>query len=101
GHGAAAGHLADILAEVADGHAAIDGDLTLVGLLLAGDHPEQRRLAGTVRTDQADLLAPVERRRRLDEEKLVAVLLADVVETNHAFKESENVAAPLCHRALR
>ena len=35
GDGAAARHLADVLAEVADGHAAIDRDLALVGLLLA------------------------------------------------------------------
>src|SRR5262249_52121544 len=51
--------------------------------LLAGDHPEQRRLAGSVGTDQADLLALLDRRRGLDEENLVAILLADVVETNH------------------
>jgi hypothetical protein len=57
GHGAAAGHLADVLAEIADGDAAIDRDLALVGLLLAGDHAEQRRLAGAVGADEADLLA--------------------------------------------
>ena len=60
GDDAAAAHLADVLAEVADGHAAIDGDLALVGLLLADDHPEDRGLAGAVRTDEPDLLAPVE-----------------------------------------
>ena len=81
--GAAARHLADVLAEVADGDAAIDRDLALVGLLLAGDHPEQRRLAGAVRADQADLLALLERRGGFDEENLPAVLLADIVETNH------------------
>ena len=57
GDRAAAGHVADILAEIADGDAAIDRDLAFVGLLLAGDHAEQRRLAGAVRPDQADLLA--------------------------------------------
>ena len=45
--------------------------------------PEQRRLAGAVGTDEADLLALVERRGGLDEEDLVAVLLADIVETDH------------------
>ena len=80
---AAARHLAHVLAEVADGDAAIDGDLALVGLLLANDHAEQRRLAGAVRTDEADLLASVERRGGFDEEDLVAVLLADTVEANH------------------
>ena len=34
GDGAAARHLADVLAEIADGDAAIDRDLALVGLLL-------------------------------------------------------------------
>ena len=85
GHRAAARHLADVLAEVADGHAAIDRHLAFVGLLLAGDHAEQRRLAGAVRTDEADLLALLERRGGLDEEDLVAVLLADVVETDHGM----------------
>ena len=99
GDGAAARHLAHVLAEVADGHAAIDGDLAFVGLLLARDHPEQRRLAGAVGTDEADLLALVERRRGLDEEDLVAVLLADVVETNHVRTGPGKVAAPLCHVA--
>jgi hypothetical protein len=61
GHRAAARHLADILAEIADGDAAIDRDLALVGRLLAGDHAEQRGLAGAVGTDQADLLALLER----------------------------------------
>ncbi len=84
GRGTAARHLADVLAEIADGDAAIDRHLALVGVILAGDHPEQRGLAGAVRTDEADFLAPLERRRGFDEEDLVAVLLADVVETNHA-----------------
>ena len=82
GDGAAPRHLADVLAEVADGDAAIDRDLAFVGLLFPGDHAEQRRLAGAVGSDEADLLAPVERRRGLDEEDLMAVLLADIVETN-------------------
>ena len=57
GDGAAAGHLAHVLAEVADGDAAIDGDLALVGQLLPGDHAEERRLAGAVGPDEPDLLA--------------------------------------------
>ena len=83
GHSAAARHLPDVLAEVADRNAPIDGHLALVGMLLAGDHPEERGLAGPIRTDEADLLPLLERRGRLDEEDLVAILLADVVETDH------------------
>ena len=86
-------------------------DLALVGLLLAGDHAEQRGLAGAVGADEADLLALQERGRGLDEEDLVAVLLADVVETNHdhrgvcgnslaalsRFALLERNVPPLCH----
>jgi hypothetical protein len=68
---AAAGHLADVLAEMADGDAAIDRHLALVGEFLPGDHAEQRGLAGPVGTDQADLLALQECRGGLDEEDLV------------------------------
>ena len=85
GDRAAAGHLADVLAEIADGQAAIDRDLALVGRLGALDHPEQGGLAGAVGPDQADLLAAQQRRGGLDVEDLVAVLLGDVVETDHGL----------------
>ena len=68
GDRAAARHLADVLAEIADGDAPIDRDLAFVRRLLARDHPEQRRLAGAVGADEADLLAlltaPQKPRRR-------------------------------------
>ena len=67
---------------------AIDGHLALVGLLLPDDHPEQRRLAGTIGTDKPHLLTPVEGGGSLDEDDLVAVLLADIVEANHARPRS-------------
>jgi hypothetical protein len=63
--------------------------LALVGVLLARNHPEQRRLAGSVRADEADLLALLECGGGLDEEDLVANLLADVVETNHVHTNLE------------
>ncbi len=59
-HRAAAGHLADVLAEIADRHAGVGRDLPLVGLLLAGDHPEQRRLAGSVGADEPGLFAALQ-----------------------------------------
>ena len=95
GHRAAAGHLADILAEIADGDAAIDGDLALVGLLFARDHPEKRGFAGAVGADQAGLLPLLQRRRGFDEENLVAMLLADVVETDHWHPGKRNRCGPL------
>jgi hypothetical protein len=84
GDGAAARHLADVLAEIADGYAALDRQLAFIRLLLASDQPEQCGLAGTVGTDESDLLALLECRRGFDEQDLVAVLLADAVETDHA-----------------
>ena len=83
GDGAHARHLADVLAEIADGHAGIDRHLAVIGLLLARDHPEQRRLAGAVGPDQPRFLPLLEAHRRVDEQDLVAVLLADVVEADH------------------
>src|SRR5204863_5244817 len=83
GHRAAARHLADILAEIANGDAAIERDLALVGRLLARNHPEKRGFAGPIRADEADLLALLKGRRGFDEENLMADLLADVIETDH------------------
>ena len=88
-HGAAARHLADVLAEIADGHAAIDRDLALVGQLLPSNQPEQRGLARAVGTDEADFLALLDRRGGFDEDDLVAILLADIIETNHKRMDSE------------
>ena len=42
------------LVDVAHLHRVADGDRAAVRLLLARQHPEQRRLAGTVRADDAD-----------------------------------------------
>ena len=47
------------------------------GDLLADDHPEQRGLAGAVGADEADLLAGIELKRRVDEQDLPSVLLPD------------------------
>ena len=80
---AATAHVARVLAEVADGDAAIDGDLPIVGLLLLDDQTEDRGLAGAVGTDEPDLLAAKDAHLRVDEEDLFAVALAYVVEPNH------------------
>ena len=79
----AARHLFDVLAEVADRQLLRHGDVALVRPLFARDHPEDRGLAGAVRPDQADLLTRIELERRVDEEDLLAVLLADVRERDH------------------
>ena len=76
-------HLLDVLPEVADGEPLRHGDVAFVRRFLADDHPEERGLAGAVRPDQADFLARIELERRVDEQNLLAVLLADVGERNH------------------
>ena len=83
GDDAAPLHLADVLAEVPDGHAAIDRDLPLVGFFLADDEPEERRLAGAIRADEAGVLAAVHDRAGVEKEDLLAVLSGDAVEPDH------------------
>ena len=67
GDGAEARHLADVLVEIADGDAAIDGHPAFVGLVLPRDHAEQGRLSGAIGSDEADLLAALQRGGSLDE----------------------------------
>ncbi len=83
GDGALARHLANILAEIADGHAGIDRHQTIVWRLLSCDHSKQCGLAGTVWPDQPDLLALLDPHRGFDEQDLVAVLFRYVVESDH------------------
>ena len=75
-----------------------DGDLAFVGHFLAGDHPEDRRLAGPVRADEADFLTRIELERGVDEQDLPAVLLADVGQRDHADVKVYR-AVTLAHRA--
>ncbi len=77
----------------------IRDNLTLVRLLLPRDHPEERRFAGAIGADQTDLLASLERRRRLDEDELLAVLFTDVIETYHECMASGEDPVPLRHGA--
>ena len=79
-----AGHLLDVLTEVADAQFFRHRDLAVVGRFFTDDHPEQRRFAGSVRADEADLFARVQLERGVDEEDLAAVLLADAREGDHA-----------------
>jgi hypothetical protein len=76
--------LADVLPEVAQRQLPRPLDRAVVGLLLAGDQPEHRGLARAVGPDQADLLAGVDLKRRIDEQDLSAVLLAHRAERDHA-----------------
>ena len=53
-----------LLGEQPEGQAALAMDLAAVRLVASGGEPEQRRLAGAVRPDQADPVAERDRRRR-------------------------------------
>jgi hypothetical protein len=46
-----------------------------IGLFLAGDHPEQRRLAGAVRADDADNAARRQLERQVVDQQPVAIAL--------------------------
>src|SRR5690606_24587712 len=72
-----------VLAEVAERDLAIDDDAARVGLLLAHQEPEDRRLARAVRAHEADLLTPEHAHRGVEVEDLRAVLLRDLIETYH------------------
>ena len=73
----APGHLVDLLAEVAERQLLRNRHVAVIGVLLARDHPEERRLAGPVRPDETDLLSGVQLERRVHEEDLAAVLLGN------------------------
>ncbi len=98
GDRAVARHLANVLAEQADADAALDQDLTLVGLLLPGDQAEQRGLAGTVGTNEAGLLALLQGGRGLDEDQTLAVLLADCVQADHGSSGGRGGRQGVCAR---
>ncbi|MBA7704973.1 hypothetical protein ES703_113796 [subsurface metagenome] len=64
-------------------HGLADGDGALVGLLLPGDHAEQRGLAGAVRTDHADDAAGRQLEGEIVDQLPVAETLAEVLEVDH------------------
>jgi hypothetical protein len=59
-----------------------------VGLLLAGDHPKQRRLAGAVGADHADDPAARQRERERLDQQPVAEALAQVARPQHLVAEA-------------
>ena len=77
-------HLVHLLPEVPDRELLRNTDRAVVRRFLAADHPKQRRLPRAVRPHEPGLFAGIELKRRLDEEDLLAVLLADVGEGDHA-----------------
>src|SRR5262249_18309452 len=76
-------HFFYVLPKVADRESLRNGHVALIERLLAGDHAKERRLADAVQPDQADLLAWIQLKRRVDEKDLPTVLLVDPRERNH------------------
>ena len=75
------------LVDIAELHGVADPQLARVGRLLAGDHPEQRRLAGAVRADHADDPGRRQREREVLEQQPVAEALRDVLRLDHDVAE--------------
>ena len=71
------------LVQKADAVAGADDDPARVGALDAGQDPQERRLPGPVRADQAGALAPTEGEGRAREERLGVVRLAQRVGFQH------------------
>ncbi len=69
-----------------------DLDGALVGLLLAGDHAEQRGLAGAVGTDDAHDAARRQLEGEIVDQEIVAEALGQALEVDHVLAE------PLRHR---
>jgi hypothetical protein len=75
--------VAVVLRVVADLDAGAEPDGAAVRGQLAGDHLEQRGLAGAVLADDADLLAAPRRQRHRAQHHVIAVGLAHAVELEH------------------
>src|SRR5437764_10381374 len=68
-------------------HALADLDVAAVGLLLAGDHAEQRRLAGAVRADHADNAARRQFEGEIVDEDFLAKALRQMLEIDDIVAE--------------
>ena len=84
---ASARHLFDVLPEVSNRQLLWHRYLAVVGRLFADDHPEEGRLAGAIRTDEADFFAGIQLEGSVDEEDLPAVLLADPRKRDHPQRD--------------
>ena len=69
-----------VLREAADAQRRLPPDAAAVGLQLAADDAEQRRLAGAVATDDADTFARLNLQARVVQQRQVSVRERDVVE---------------------
>src|SRR6185437_8982397 len=76
------------LVHIGQPHCRSDADLAGVRILTAGQHPKQRRLAGSVRTDDAHDPAAREREGKTIDEETVAITLAQSLDLDHELSEA-------------
>src|SRR5512145_1897432 len=82
----ATGHLFDVLPKVADGQLLRHRHLPIVWPFFADDHAKEGGFPRTVRPHEAHAFAWVQLEGGVDEEDLLAVLLVDAIEADHARK---------------
>jgi hypothetical protein len=84
-----------------DSRALGEGELAAGALALAGEHAEQRRLAGPVRAGEREPVAPLDRERDALEEQRAGELLAEIGggDDSHRPKRSAGLARGCDRRA--
>src|SRR5690606_39529441 len=87
-HGVVALQRRAALVDIGQLHGGAEDDLAGVRLLLAGDHLEQRRLAGAVGADDADDGAVGDDQREIVDQQPVAEALADVAELDDVVAQA-------------
>ena len=99
----AAGLELGLLFEIADVERSDGPARAAVGLLLVGEDPHQRGLAGAVGPDQPDALAGAQLERHPVQDRLGAVVLSDIddVQENHSRRVSEQFRVNLGPRPPR
>src|SRR5271166_1754302 len=79
-------------------------DLARVGLIQAADHVEERALSGSVRSDETEDLAVVDREINVAEDREPAEILRDVANLEdraHAGTSAAGVSIPTTRRRRR
>ena len=80
-----------LLGEIADVHGVADAHASVFGLAFPDESTQQRRLARTVRTDERDVLAALERERRVVQQLALADPDRDTVRLDDGAAASRRV----------
>src|SRR5206468_4332111 len=76
------------LIHVAELHGVADLDRATVRVLLADEHPEERRLPCPVRADDPDDAGPRQRERQILDQEPIAVALAEILDLDDRVAET-------------